>query len=108
MDLSQPDTTASFAVTVEPDGTTCILVGGELDTSNADEFRRVVEDAMSDTPATVVFDLSEVSFMDSSALAVLLIATRHSARVHVRQPSPIVRQVIEITGLAQVLGMQPA
>jgi anti-sigma B factor antagonist len=51
---------------------TVIALGGELDVVCADAFKRRFADAIEDEPAHVVIDLRELTFMDSTGLALLL------------------------------------
>ena len=46
-----------------------------------------------------MFDLAGLRFMDSAGIAVLLGATKRVERVSLREPSPTVRRVVELTGL---------
>ena len=52
-----------------------------------------------------MFDLSELSFMDSAGFAVLLGGARRVPLVRLRDPTPAVRRVVEVTGLTTVLGL---
>jgi len=54
-----------------------------------------------------VFDLTDVTFLDSSALAVFAYAARLVERVQVVNPNPFARRVIEQTGLSDVLHLGP-
>jgi anti-sigma B factor antagonist len=49
-----------------------IRLGGELDLYNADAVREALFTACEGGPSRIVVDLSEVEFMDSSALGVLI------------------------------------
>jgi anti-sigma B factor antagonist len=49
-----------------------ILLGGELDLYNAEAMREALFTACSGGPPKIVVDLSEVEFMDSTALGVLI------------------------------------
>ena len=49
-----------------------IRLGGELDLYNADTVREALFTACNGGPSRVVVDLSEVEFMDSTALGVLI------------------------------------
>ena len=58
-------------------GTVIVLrVGGEVDVATAEELGSAVHSAASDGAHGCVLDLSDVTFMDSSGLRVLLVATR--------------------------------
>jgi anti-sigma B factor antagonist len=79
---------------------------GELDVANADRLREVLAAITQPSPRIVV-ELSELSFMDSSGLGVLLEQHRRGATVVLRNPSPIIRRVVEATGLTDVLRFDP-
>jgi anti-sigma B factor antagonist len=50
-----------------------------------------------------VFDLSGVTFFDSSALRVFLAARRRNAQLRIVNPSKAVLKVLEITGTSTIL-----
>ena len=80
-----------------------VSVAGELDVSTAEPSNRPSRRRASPQPAELLFDLSELRFMDSAGIAVLLRATRRVPTVRLREPSPAVRRVLEMTGLTTVL-----
>jgi anti-anti-sigma factor len=91
------------AVTFDAVGVPIITLTGEIDVSNVDSLRATIEPAVETAPERVVFDLTALDFMDSSGIALLLQAATRAGSVHLRQPSAIVRRIIEITGLSDVL-----
>ena len=88
---------------VEQQGDVCVVkLGGELDLYNAPQIREALTDACADSPARVVVDLSEVDFMDSTALGVLiearsLLANRRAFLL--AAPGLETRRALEISGL---------
>ena len=84
-----------------------IAPAGELDLATIDPVRDDVEAAIARGATVIVFDLSAVTFLDSSALAVFAYAARRVARVRVTHPSAIVRRVIEQKGMIDVLHVEP-
>jgi anti-sigma B factor antagonist len=54
------------------DGTAVVRLGGELDLYNAAQVREALAAVCSDNPQRVVVDLSQVEFIDSTALGVLI------------------------------------
>ncbi len=94
-------------VVFDDDGAPVIRVVGEVDLATAELVRSVVVDAIKTDPARVVFDLSGVGFMDSSGISVLLEAIKLATSVQIRRPSEAVRRVIEVTGLTEVLQIEP-
>jgi len=45
--------------------------------------------------------------MDSSGIALLVAAARQARQVELRHPTPVVRRLIELTGLTELLLMTP-
>jgi len=84
-----------------------ISLAGELDSSNAARLSATVETALAERPERVVFELSDLRFMDSAGIAVLVRLAAEVDVVELRDPSPIVRRIIEITGLTGVLRVEP-
>jgi anti-sigma B factor antagonist len=100
---------APLTVEVEQPGgdNVVIKVAGELDGSNVERLRTAVEAQLEGKPSTFSFDLADVSFMDTSGLATLIAARRAVDDVRILNPSPQVRSVIDRTGLAGILVMEP-
>ena len=89
---------------IEPSGAALIRVEGELDVSNAQTLESAIERVVAEHhPSELVFDLGGLRFMDSAGIAVLLGATKKVDSVALREPSAIVRRVVELTGLSAVL-----
>lgn len=86
-------------------GIAVIELIGEIDLSNADAVRAMIEPTVSQSPERIVFELGRLEFLDSSGIALLLWAAAQTESVQVRQPSDIVRRIIEVTGLSEVLQM---
>lgn len=86
-----------------------VVVAGEIDLSNAAEFRLVVEQAVEDHDRLVI-DLRETSFMDSTGLAVLLAAHRRLGRKRealvIRDPAPIVSKLLDVSGFGQLVDIR--
>jgi anti-sigma B factor antagonist len=100
-----PATPEGFTVEVGgPDeGPSVITVRGELDMSTSPELAAAVSGAGSGS--TVVLDLSQVTFLDSSALGALVAAggelSEAGGRLQIGPRSEIVSRVLEITGLSE-------
>ena len=83
-------------------------LSGEIDIASVESLRAVIEHRLDqDAPRSVVFDLSGLRFMDSSGLSLLLTVAAKIDHIQIHQPSPIVRRVIELSGLATTLPMTP-
>ena len=85
-----------------------VTVAGDVDIATAPQVAEYLV-AFTDGPVTV--DLSEVSFLDSSGMHALLAAHRHLERrdscLTIRGATPIVRRVLQISGLDQLLNVEP-
>src|SRR4051794_13069012 len=91
----------------DPTGVPVVTVTGELDLSNADKLEAAVASIAAKRPERLIFDLSGLRFMDSAGIAVLLGAASKVNAVHLRDPSQAVRRVVELTGLTDVLTIEP-
>jgi anti-sigma B factor antagonist len=93
-------------VSFEADGTAVVRVEGEIDISTVGAVRTAMATAIERSPDRLVFDLAGVDFMDSSGIAVLLQARKAVRSIHIRNPSTVVRRLIELTGLADILPIE--
>ncbi len=87
----------------EEEGVPVIQISGELDLATVDTVQDTITRVVDASPATVIFDLGELAFMDSSGLALMLSVAKQVERVELRNPSDIIRRVVEMTGLTEVL-----
>jgi anti-sigma F factor antagonist len=83
---------------------------GEVDAHTAPGLRRAVADQLDDPDVTqLVIDLSRTTFLDSSALGVLIGAFKRmrerDGRLDVVQPQGPVRRIFEITALDRILSL---
>lgn len=78
---------------------------GELDMSNADRLREAFH--AHQTPRGIVLDLSELTFMDSAGLQVILgrALALESGVIAIRDASPMVRKLFTMTGVDRVPGL---
>jgi anti-sigma B factor antagonist len=102
------DRPPGFAVEPAPlAGAPGVLIRGEIDISTAAELTAALDAAIRDTWGAFVLDLSDVDFVDSTALNVLLRARAMLGRadralVIVCPPGPA-RRVFEVAGIADLL-----
>lgn len=84
-----------------------VTLRGELDLTNVGDLERAVILCLQRGDiTTLVFDMSDLVFMDSSVIAVLLMAAA-AKRVSLRHPNELIWQVITATGLEGVLPREP-
>ena len=84
------------------DGAVIVSLAGELDLYNAEEVRTALLDTLAEGPELLVVALEEVTFIDSTALGVLIEArSRMSDRGGFRLAAPglEVRRALEVSGL---------
>jgi anti-sigma B factor antagonist len=92
-------------VTSNPDAS--LTLRGDLDLATADTLRAAVADALrGDTCTSVVLDLAEVTFIDSTGLGTL-VAIRNECldrdiALSLRRPSPTVRRLLQLSALDTV------
>lgn len=87
-------------------GTAVVTVRGEIDVASAPELRTQLHELCIEGTSTVVVDLRAVTFLDSSALGVLVGALRrcreNDSNFLLIIDSPRLLKIFEITGLTSV------
>jgi anti-anti-sigma factor len=90
------------------DGLQVIAVRGELDLSTAADLEAPLEQAIASGDASVLIDLTECEFIDSTGIALIVRAWQRldssaegdgNGRVVISSQNDQVRRVLEITGL---------
>jgi len=88
-----------------------VTVRGELDIATAAALRDAVLRLLQDTeePPDLVVDGSGLTFVDSSGLAVLLMASRRwndaGKRIALRNASPTLVRLVDLTGVRRAFEM---
>jgi anti-sigma B factor antagonist len=104
----EPDPpTVRIDMHLDPTGAQVVVLSGELDSSNAALLKERVASIPSQPARRLIFDLTGLRFMDSAGIAVLIDAAAKASSVSLHNPSPIVRRVLEITGLSNVFSIEP-
>jgi anti-sigma B factor antagonist len=92
-------------------GTSTVRVSGEIDMSNAPVFARYLDDLIANDRQDLDLDLSDIGFMDSSGVAVLLNVCRQleemGCRLRLVASSSPVSRVIAAVGLDELFGTRP-
>jgi anti-anti-sigma factor len=99
-----PPASQGFAIELELGGADLVLrISGELDLSTAPELAAALSDAATGPASTVTLDLSRTSFIDSSALRVLVAGGRElkaaDRRLQIGPRSDAVNRVLAMTNL---------
>jgi len=101
-----PTPVADFALDTS-DGTTVLVVTGEIDISTAPRLREHLQQL--DAPE-VVIDLTAMTFIDSTGLGVLVGAVKrvreNGGNLILRRPSRSTRKVLDISGLASMVTIE--
>ena len=96
---------------VQKGGVTVLAVGGDVDLATAPAFEKAIDDVLADGPASFVIDLSEVTFLASAGLQ-LLVATQErtagSTEFAVVADGPATSRPIQLTDLDTIFALYPA
>jgi anti-sigma B factor antagonist len=91
-----------FEARSDDGGTIMIVLSGDLDIVNRSWLARRLAETMKQQPRHLVVDMTEVGFADSAALRLIVRAGQllpAGGRPAIRRPRPLVRRVLQITGL---------
>jgi anti-anti-sigma factor len=93
------------------DGFTTVRVAGEIDVATSPRLRDALLDSIRHNGATVLLDMSGVTFMDSTGIGVLIGTERRVAieggRLIVCRPSGAVTRLLDVLGVARFLDIVP-
>lgn len=108
-ELEDNASAAPLGVETRPDapGGPVIEVSGDLDISSVEQLRSAVSEVAEARPEELTFEMSGLRFMDSAGIAVLLGAAGKVPSVRLSNPTTAVRRVIELTGLTEILKVEP-
>jgi len=88
---------------------TVVTLAGDIDLASAPELRSRLADATQDTPARVVLELSELDFIDSTGLGVLVGTLRRvratGGDIRIAGARAGIERVFSVTGLDRVFGL---
>ncbi|MCG8461791.1 MAG: STAS domain-containing protein [Holophagales bacterium] len=82
---------------------------GRLDAAQAPEIRRQIDEHLKEGRTRIIFDMREVSFVDSSGLAVFVNALKSARQaggdIAILGPTTQVRSILELTRLHRILSI---
>ncbi|HYN96112.1 MAG TPA: STAS domain-containing protein [Pilimelia sp.] len=85
-------------------GATVVTMTGNLDIDSAPTLRRALDELLGRSVVRVVVDLSELGFCDSIGLSALVdahrVCTRAGGYFRLAGPTPVLRRVLGVVGLA--------
>jgi anti-anti-sigma factor len=97
----------------QSDGVLVVDVRGTLDAATVDALREaLLSTVQAQRPATMIVDLTFVTFMDSMGIGALVTgynaAREVGSRFVLRNPSEFVHRQLRVTGLAEMFGLSAA
>jgi len=114
MTIDERDSVAEpreFGVDVSTDdGTTVVSVRGEVDLYTAPKLREHLDEALQGDLPQVVVDLTQLDFIDSTGLGVLVGALKQvragGGDMSLRNPSRSTHKILEIAGLTELFSVE--
>ncbi|SBT65995.1 anti-sigma B factor antagonist [Micromonospora sediminicola] len=104
-----PTAPLRLAATDIGDGQVVLMVTGEVDMATCDQLDQTVAHLLRRRPRRLLLDLAGVRFLDSSGIRVLLHSGRRAQQqdchLSLVNTPPAVRRVLEIAGVASLLGL---
>jgi anti-anti-sigma factor len=103
-----------FTQQVREDATGLVVfLSGEMDYSVSGSFEAAVQRLIAvQRPGLLQVDMSELTFLDSTAVSVIVrlwrLARRENCSLRVVNPTGVVRQVLDATGALAIVGVHPA
>ncbi|MDX6569418.1 MAG: hypothetical protein QOH15_1996, partial [Gaiellales bacterium] len=92
-------------------GVRVVALRGELDYDGAPGLGRLLEEFRAEGERDVLVDLSELTFIDSSGISVLVgaarAATAEQGTLVVAAPTPHVQRVFDIVSLSELVAVEP-
>jgi anti-sigma B factor antagonist len=92
------------------EGFALVSIGGEIDLSTAPAFEAAIAAALGEDPPVLVIDLSDVSFMASVGLRILVAAQEKvgtSIQLAVVADNAAAKRPIRLTGVDKVVSLYP-
>jgi len=88
-----------------------VAVAGEIDLFTAPELKQTLADAVESGSSRIVVDLTRTTFLDSTALGVLIGAVKRlrsrDGMLTIVNTDPNIAKTFEITGLDQIFTIRP-
>ncbi len=92
-------------------GYVLVSVVGEVDVATAPQLRGLLQEAVAEGSPTVAVDLTGVTFIDSTALGVLIEAKKlcdgEGGTMRIAVSEPRILKIFEITGLTELFDIRP-
>lgn len=99
-----------ISTTTTTEGARLVSVSGEVDVSNAPELRDAIGAALSDGVSSVSVDISDVSYIDSTGIGVLVGAAHRAVdegvTFSVAHPQRNVARILSLLGMGEELNIR--
>jgi anti-anti-sigma factor len=100
----EPSTQPHIDTSCPSPGTVRVAVAGEIDLSTVDVVRAgLLRTLAAHLPHRIEVDLAGITFLDCSAITALVVVAEAAARIgcqlRITNPQPIVRRVLDLTGM---------
>ena len=109
--MEQDPIRPSFTQTVVDESATVVHVEGELDIDSADALRSALEAAEASVRTVLRLDASGVTFLDSTALGVILASAQRmqerGSRFELVCTSPSIRRILDMTLISRTVHVLP-
>lgn len=92
----------------DDDGSLRARLAGELDLASLPDIRPALDELLARNPQPLRIDLTDLAFLDSSGVAMLIRLANHFTRIETVHPTAPVRRVLAVLGLAGRLGLDGA
>ncbi|MDO8607315.1 MAG: STAS domain-containing protein [Phaeospirillum sp.] len=94
------------------EGTAVVTVSGRLSSAEADLFQQQLMAGLDDKPTAVVVDFSELKFITSAGLRVLILAAKRARSdgyyIYLCGMIATIREVFEVSGLLRIFIVHPS
>jgi len=85
------------------DGSFVLVLEGELDLSTTDELQTALEVTIASVTGTLIIDIAQLRFADSSAIALWVSWSQRVPKLEIRNAPPMILRVIQAMGLTKKL-----
>ena len=85
-----------------------INLSGRIDSSNSEEVKEALFSGVGDAPGAVVIDASDLEYISSAGLRVLLQLRKKHSNITITDVSPDVYEILDVTGFTQMMNVSRA
>ena len=84
-----------------------VQIEGEIDIVSLAALQIEIDQVLDQSASSARIDMTNLRFMDSSGIAVLLRFAERFGPLEIINPSRIIRQIIEVIGISDILRLSP-